>query len=308
MSARYAAITAQRRMNPVQLMCAAHDVSASGYYPAVRRAGAPPSVNARRRQHRVDVACTLFLRRQWRCGAPRIHRVHRLQGVCIAKKAVASIRHAEGVVARRPTPFVCTTTSDHGEPIVPNRLARRFALADLPQPNQAWVGDLTYIPSRAGWLYLATRKVVGWAKWHTLDTALPLTALRHAVTWEAPPAGLLQHTDRGSQYASLPHCTVLTTAGIVPTVSHTGNCWENAVVKSFFATVEHELPAHQDFATHRAVHTPRSRTKSPGTTRTAYTRSSTTTVRSSTKGSSVTRRAPHSPVSVSRGLSPAWCL
>ena len=261
MSARYAAITAHRATYPVQLMCAALDVSPSGYYVAVQRTAAPPTAHALRGQHRVAMVRTVFLRCHKRYGAPRVHRTLRALGERIAKKAVARIMQAEGWVARRPTPFVRTTTSDHGEPLVPNRLARRFALADFAQPNQAWVGDMTYIPTHAGWLYLAvlldlaTRKVVGWAVGPTLDTALALTTLRRAVAWEAPPAGLLQHTDRGRQYASLAYRTALITAGIVASMSRTGNCWDNAVAESCFATVEHELLAQHDFATPHAAHT-----------------------------------------------------
>lgn len=260
MSARYAAITAHRATYPVQLMCTALDVSPSGYYAAVRRAAAPPSAHARQQQQRVDIVRTVFLQSRQRYGAPRVHRTLRADGVRIAKKAVARIMQAEGWVARRLTRFVRTTRSDHGEPVVPNRLARRFALADQPQPNRVWVGDMTYIPTRAGWLYLAvlldlaTRKVVGWAVGPTLDTALALAALRRAIAWEAPPAGLLQHTDRGSPYASLAYRTALTTAGIVASMSRTGNCWDNAVAESFFATVEHELLAHHDFPSHHAAH------------------------------------------------------
>ncbi len=257
MSARYAAITAHRATYPVRLMCAALDVSTSGYYAAVQRAVAPPTAHARRVQQRVDTVRALFLRCRQRYGAPRLHRVLRARGERIAKKAVARILQVEGLAARRPTAYVCTTQADSGEPVVPNRLARRFALRDFPAPNQAWVGDMTYIPTHAGWLYLAilldlaTRKIVGWAVGPTLATSLPLTALRRALAWEAPPVGLLHHTDRGGQYASLTYRGALTTAGAVASMSRTGDCWDNAVAESFFATLEHELLAHQHFASHR---------------------------------------------------------
>lgn len=257
MSARYAAVTAHRALYPVQLMCAALDVSTSGYYAAVHRAAGPPTAHALTVQRRVDTVRTLFLRCRKRYGAPRLHLALRARGERIAKKAIARILQAEGLAARRPTPFVCTTQSDHGEPLVPNRLARRFTLSDFPAPNQAWVGDMTYIPTRAGWLYLAmlldlaTRKVVGWAVGPTLDTSLPLAAFRRAVAWEAPPAGLLHHTDRGGQYASLAYRTALSAIGGVASMSRPGDCWDNAVAESFFATLEHELLMHHDFATHR---------------------------------------------------------
>lgn len=257
MSARYAAITAHRATYPVHLMCAALDVSPSGYYAAVRRAAAPPSAHALRVQRRVDVVRTLFVQCRQRYGAPRLHLVLRARGERIAKKAVARILQAAGLAARRPTAFVRTTQADPGEPVVPNRLARRFALRHFDAPNQAWVGDMTYIPTHTGWLYLAvlldlaTRKIVGWAVGPTLETRLPLTALQRALAWEAPPVGLLHHTDRGGQYASLTYRDALTTAGAVASMSRTGDCWDNAVAESFFATLEHELLAHHHFTSHR---------------------------------------------------------
>ena len=116
---------------------------------------------------------------------------------------------------------------------------------------------MTYVPTRAGWLYLAvlldlaSRRVVGWAVGTTLATALPLTALQRALAWRQPAAGLLHHTDRGSQYASADYRAMLTTHGVVPSMSRRGNCWDNAVAESFFATLEHELLATADFHSHR---------------------------------------------------------
>lgn len=256
MRARYAAITAHQAHYPIRVMCAALAVSPSGYYAAVQRAAAPPSAHALATAARVATVREMFQRCHRRYGAPRLHRALRATGTRIAKKTVARIMQAEGLVARRPAAFVCTTSSDHGEPVVPNRLARRFALSEFAQPNQAWVGDMTYIPTQAGVLYLAvlldlaTRKVVGWAVGPTLETRLPLEALRRALVWEAPPAGLLQHTDRGCQYASLVYRTALTDAGVIASMSRTGNCWDNAVAESFFATLEQELLAMQTFRTH----------------------------------------------------------
>ena len=158
---------------------------------------------------------------------------------------------------RRPTSFVCTTDSTHADPIAENRLARRFALAAVPAVDHVWVGDMTYIPMRAGWLNLAvlidlaSRCVVGWALGTTLATVLPLTALRRALAWRQPAAGLIHHTDRGSPYASREYRAVLTAHGVTASMSRTGDCWDNAVAESFFATLEHELLALTPLRSHR---------------------------------------------------------
>ena len=175
----------------------------------------------------------------------------------ITQKSVAKILREDGLAARRPTPFVCTTDSTHADPIAENLLARHFALADVPAVDRVWVGDMTYVPTCAGWLYLAvlldlaSRRVVGWAVSASLATALPLTALQRALAWRQPAAGLLHHTDRGSQYASHDYRDVLTAHRVVQSMSRRGDCWDNAVAESFFATLEHELLATADFHSHR---------------------------------------------------------
>jgi putative transposase len=257
MSDKYAAITAHTDRYPVQLMCAALDVSTSGYYAAVARAAAPPSPRALARARRRVLVCTTFERCRRRYGAPRLVRELRAAGQTISTKTVARLLREEGLAARRPHAWVCTTDSTHGEPIADNLLARQFAPAMCPTLNTVWVGDITYIPTRAGWLYLAvlldlaSRCVVGWAAAPTLVTALPLTALQRALAWRQPRPGLIQHTDRGSQYASGAYRAVLTAHGLVPSMSRRGDCWDNAVAESFFATLEHELLATADFHSHR---------------------------------------------------------
>lgn len=256
MSDRYAAITAHDDRYPIQLMCTALAVSASGYYASVQRAAAAPTVRAVATARRRLVVRATFLRCRRRYGAPRLVRELRDAGMHISQKSVAKILREDGLAARHPTPFVCTTDSTHTDPIAENLLARRFALAEMPAPDRAWVGDMTYVPTRAGWLYLAvlldlaSRRVVGWAVGTTLATALPLTALQRALAWRQPAAGLLHHTDRGSQYASQDYRAVLTSHGVVQSMSRRGNCWDNAVAESFFATLEHELLAAADFHSH----------------------------------------------------------
>ncbi len=257
MSDRYAAISAHATQFDIRLMCAALDVSPSGYYAAVARATAAPTARAAEQARRHVVVRAMFLRCRKRYGAPRLVRELRDERHRIAKKLVARILRDEGLAARRSTPFICTTDSDHEEPIAPNVLARRFAVGLFATTDLAWVGDMTYIPTRAGWLYLAvlldlaSRRVVGWAVGTTLETRLPLTALQRALAWRQPAAGLIQHTDRGSQYASQDYRAVLRSHGVVQSMSRRGDCWDNAVAESFFATLEHELLASADFHSHR---------------------------------------------------------
>ena len=257
MSDKYAAITAHRAQYSVRLMCAALAVSPSGYYAAVARTTAPLPARAARRARQRLAVCATFERCHRRYGAPRLHRELRADGVCISKRSVATLLREEGLAARRPTPFVCTTQSTHADPIAANLVDRQFALADVPQLNQTWVGDMTYIPTRTGWLYLAvlldlaSRRVVGWAMDTTLATRLPLTALQRALAWRQPPVGLVHHSDRGSQYASHDYRAVLAAHGAIPSMSRAGDCWDNAVAESFFATLEHELLGTTRFASQR---------------------------------------------------------
>ncbi len=257
MSDRYAAITAHAAQFDIRVMCAALDVSPSGYYAAVARTTAAPTARDRAQARRRVVVRAMFLRCRKRYGAPRLVRELRDEGHIIAKKSVARILREEGLAARRATPFVSTTDSAHDEPIAPNVLARRFAVDTFATTDLAWVGDMTYLPTRAGWLYLAvlldlaSRRVVGWAVGPTLETTLPLTALQRALASRQPAAGLIHHTDRGSQYASHAYRAVLRSQGLVQSMSRRGNCWDNAVAESFFATLEHELLASADFHSHR---------------------------------------------------------
>jgi transposase InsO family protein len=139
-----------------------------------------------------------------------------------------------------------TTQSSHRHPIAPNVLDRQFTVA---QPNRVWTADITYLATGEGWLYLAvlldlfSRRVVGWALRPTLDRELVLAALHQAVTTRRPGAGLLHHSDRGSQYACEDYRVVLAAAGVTVSMSRRGDCWDNAVVESFFATLKTELGA-----------------------------------------------------------------
>lgn len=250
MSDKYAAITAHQDRFPVRLMCRALGVSVGGYYAARHR---PASARAQADERlRVHVRAA-HRKSRGRYGAPRILEELKAEGITTSEKRVARLMREDGLVARPKRRFVVTTDSAHTEPVASNLLARRFALAAHPTPDRAWVGDLTYIPTREGWLYLAvlldltTRRVVGWATGATLETALPLAALRQALAERRPAAGLIAHSDRGSQYASQAYRAVLAAHGAVQSMSRKGDCWDNAVAESFFSTLEHELLDDADF-------------------------------------------------------------
>jgi transposase InsO family protein len=257
MSDKYAAITAHWGQFPVPLLCRALDVSVSGYYEAKVRIAHGPSARAQADERLLVLVRAAFAKSHGRYGAPRVLRALRAQDVHVGKHRIARVMRTDGLQARAPRAFVRTTDSRHAEPVAPNRLARHFALADHPIPHRTWVGDMTYIPTRSGWLYLAvlidlaTRLVVGWATSASMSTLLPLRALQQAIARHPPAPGVTQHTDRGSQYASAEYRAALAAQHMQQSMSRKGDCWDNAVAESFFATLEHELLANTVLHSHR---------------------------------------------------------
>lgn len=225
-------------------LCAALDVTRAGYHAWVQR---PPSVRAQ-----TDAALQTEIRaihaaHRGRYGAPRIHAELQARGQRPGRKRIARLlRHAglRGLCSRRFVPR--TTDSRHPHPIAPNHLATH---SPPTGPNQIWVADLTYVPTAAGWLYVAvimdwySRRIIGWAAGLTLATATVLAALRMALTHRQPPVGLLYHSDRGVQYASVEHREVLAAAGIDASMSRAGNPYDNAAMESFMATYKRECVA-----------------------------------------------------------------
>ena len=256
MSDKYAAIQSERHRFPVQLMCDALEVSPSGFYAAQQRA---PSARACREEQLRVATRVVFARTKGRYGSPRIFDEITAAGDCTSAKRIARLMREDGLVARAPRRFVVTTDSDHDEPIAPNLVARDFAVRADRALDTVWVGDITYIPTQAGHLYLAvlldlaSRRVVGWAMDDTLASTLPLRALRMAIEHRQPPPGLIHHSDRGSQYASGAYRAALAHHGFCQSMSAKGNCYDNAVAESFFATLEHELLADERFATQAAA-------------------------------------------------------
>ena len=249
---KYACITRHVDAFPVRLMCRVLAVSAAGYYAWRKRSPSAHAIADERLLVNVRIA---YDASDGRYGAPRVHRELKDQGIRVGPKRVARLMRTAGLVGRRPRGWrPVTTDSRHAYPIAPNLLDRQFAVTAIA-PNQVWVSDITYVPTRDGWLYLAvvldlaSRRVVGWATRATLDAELALSALQLALDTRAPAPGLLHHSDRGAQYACTEYRARLAAHGMRASMSRRGNCWDNAVAESFFATLEAELLAAHDWPT-----------------------------------------------------------
>jgi transposase InsO family protein len=220
-------------------------VSRSGYY---RWLHAKPSTREIDDTVLAAEVTEVFREHRGRYGAPRIRRALRRRGPRPSKKRVARVMRALGLRGHTPRRFRKTTDSRHTKRIAPNLLERDFT---VPEPNHALVGDITYISTTDGWLYLAvlldlySRRVVGWAMSDRIDTELALSALRMAASTRALEPGWVHHTDRDCRYGSDDYLAALERLGARPSMSRKGDCWDNAVAESFFATLEKELLAPQ---------------------------------------------------------------
>jgi putative transposase len=237
---KYAWIQQNRDWCSVQRACEVLEVSRSGYQQWLIR---EPSIKERKRDQLDARVRALHLASNRTDGRPRLVRALRDQGLRIGHEQVRQSmlrQHLRSVHKRR---FVHTTDSRHNQPIASNVLNRRF---DGWALNRAWVGDITYIQTDEGWLYLATvidlasRKVVGWSMSARLKTELVLQALKSAYGARQPAPGLIMHTDRGSQYADRKHVQLLRDYGMTQSMSRKGSCWDNAVAESFFKTLKVE--------------------------------------------------------------------
>lgn len=247
---RYAVITRHRREFPLRLMCRVLEVAPSGYYAWRKRS---PSLHAIADELLMARVRLVFAESGGTYGAVRTCEELRAQGVPTSKKRVARLQRQAGLVARPPKGRrIGTTDARHAHPVAPNHLQQQFTVAT---PNTVWAADITYLPTRTGWAYLAvvldlaSRRVVGWSVQETLEATLPLAALRMALVTRRPPPGMLHHSDRGSQYAGGAYQALLARHGVVPSMSGAGNCYDNAVVESFFSTLEFELLRQQPWAT-----------------------------------------------------------
>lgn len=249
---KYACIDRHYGEFPVRLMCRVLSVCASGFYAWRKRT---PSGRAEKDQRLLLEVRVAHERSGQTYGAPRVHRELKAQGTHVGKKRVARLMQEDGLVARLPKRYVHTTDSNHSYPIAENLLDRRFGLEHAGAIDRVWVSDITYVPTREGWLYLATvldlgsRRCVGWATGNTLEADLPIRALRMAIAARRPKPGLVHHSDRGSQYACAEYRAVLSAHEMIASMSRKGNCWDNAVAESFFSTIEFELIMKSDWHT-----------------------------------------------------------
>ncbi|QDU21899.1 Integrase core domain protein [Urbifossiella limnaea] len=237
---------------PVTQLCRVLEVSRSGFYAWRSR---EPSHAEVRREELTEQVATIHAEVKGRYGSPRVHAelVSRGHECCV--NVVAEVMREAGIAAKTTRKFRQTTDSNHPHPVAENVLDRQF---DPEEPNTSWVADVTYIPTREGWLYLAvvedlfSRMVVGWAMAATMTSRLVVDALEMAVAdrlgGSSVPA-LVAHSDRGSQYASEHYRRRLAEEGITCSMSRRGNCWDNAPMESFFASLKKELVHHEDYAT-----------------------------------------------------------
>jgi transposase InsO family protein len=249
---RFAFIQSHARIWRVRTMCRVLEVSRAGYYAWRAR---PLCERVKDDRVLTEKIREIQKRVKQRYGSPRVRMELRALGLRCGKKRVARLMREAGLPAvSAPAYRPATTQADHGEPVAPNVVDRQFALEHNPAPDQTWAADITYVPTREGWLYLAvlldlaTRRVVGWALGPRVDQELTLRALRMALTHRGARGGR-HHSDRGVQYAARAYRRLLAAAAFTTSMGRVGNCWDNAVVESFFATLTKELLGDVVFAT-----------------------------------------------------------
>ena len=250
---RYRFIHAERATYPVTLLCRVLGVARAGYY---AWAGREVSARARADAELAEQIGRIYAQSRQTYGAPRVHAALRAGGVRCGTRRVARLMRAAGLVGCHRRRRTRTTVADPAAAPAPNLLMRDFA---APAPNRLWIGDITYVATWEGWLYLAvlldahSRRVVGWAMADHLRTELPLDALRMALAARHPALGLIHYTDRGCQYTAGGYREALAARGIVISMSRPGDCYDNAMAESFFATLKAELIDTRPWPTRRAA-------------------------------------------------------
>lgn len=246
---KYAWIDSQRDAYPLQTLCAMLGVSTSGYADW-KTCGGPT--------HWLSDAQLLVLIRSIHVecgqayGSPRMTEELKSRGIPASRERVRRLMQAHGIRARHKRRYKATTDSRHAMPVAPNLLDRQFETA---APDQVWTVDITYVPTREGWLYLAvvmdlhTRMIVGWSLDGRMTRELVMNALRMARFRRKPAPGLLHHSDRGSQYCSGDYQALLAEYGMAASMSRKGNCWDNAPMESFFNSLKNERVFHEDYVT-----------------------------------------------------------
>ncbi len=252
---RFEFIRVEKASYPVAMLCRVLGVSRSGFY---AWNGRGESTRAKANRQLLEDIRRIHEEARRTYGSPRVHAQLRNEGNRIGVNRVARLMRVGGIRAHQKKRFRRTTDSKHLLPVAPNILARRF---EVSAPDRVWVGDITYVWTSEGWLYLAavldlfSRRAVGWATSDRIDQKLVLRALDMALLQRSPSAGLLHHSDRGSQYAAKAYQRRLKGHGVVCSMSRKGDCWDNAPMESFFGSLKEELvhrhlyPTREDAAT-----------------------------------------------------------
>jgi len=250
---KYRFIAAERARFAVRMLCRLLGVAVSGFYAWLNRG--PPSARQLDAELIGRIA-TIFRASRGSYGSPRVHAELRAQGVGVSRKRVERLMRASNFSASVRRRFPRTTDSRHERPVAPNLLEQKFA-AD--RPDTVWLADISYIPTREGWLYLAavkdmaTREIVGWSMADHLRAELACDALLMAIRRRQPLRGLIAHSDRGVQYASEPYQAILARHGLRCSMSRRGNCLDNAPIESFFGTLKNELVHRTIFSSREAA-------------------------------------------------------
>jgi len=233
----------------ISAMCRAFKVSRSGYYAWKDR---PLSLRASENRQLLTRIQSIHVRSREAYGTVKTRRALQDDGIDCGRHRLARLRQVHGIVAKRMRRFRLSYAARHSEPAAPNLLDRNFT---IDRPNRVWVGDITFIPTREGWLYLAvlidlySRKVVGWAMSDRQNRPLAIDALQMAIERRRPEPGLIHHTDQGILYASVAYREILKVHHMLPSMSRKGDCYDNAVAESFFSGLKNELTWDQDFKT-----------------------------------------------------------
>ncbi len=247
---KYAWIQEHSKEFQISIMCKVFKVDKSSYYHWIKAGCIVKKVDEKLNEL-IEI---IFVQGRQNYGTRRIKdKLKQRYGLLVSRRRIGVIMKDLGLVAKTKKRYkVNTTDSNHNLPIAPNLLERDFYAS---YPDEKWVGDITYIPTNEGWLYLATvidlysRRIVGWSMDDNMKTSLVNDALTMALISRKPPKGLIWHTDRGSQYASYSHRDLLELHGIEQSMSRKGNCWDNAVAESFFHTLKTELIYHEVYET-----------------------------------------------------------
>ena len=246
---KYQFVAAHQAEHRLTRMCQTLGVSRSGYYAWRRR---PASARAAANMRLLERMQQLHRQTKERYVAVKLWRALMSVGVACGRHSVARLRRVHGLEARRTRRFRMVVEQHQFVPPAPNRLQQVFV---APAANRIWAGDLTAIATRAGWVYLAvildlySRRVIGWAMSPRPDQHVALTALQMAMTHRRPRPGLIHHTDQGATYTSVAYQRQLVQTGLVASMSRKGNCYDNAVVESFFSTLKNELVHEREYHT-----------------------------------------------------------